>query len=165
MGVVSVTIRAHRHLVVYPLVPVTTHRTAPSLCCCTYFLFFRKVQRFSIVQNLTTNYSSLLKSVSGQFLDSAQSQRHNLHSTRRKANNCPFLVLLVDYFFTFSTPATASGVQDASCRLSPRPRRSRRGKATPTHPQASPCSPRSNRPRQSPRLRHCRSAGSLSAMP
>lgn len=101
MGVVSVTIRAHRHLVVYPLVPVTTHRTAPSLCCCTYFLFFRKEQRFSIVQNLTTNYSSLLKSVSGQFLDSAQSQRHSVRSTRRQANFCPFLVFLVDYFYFF----------------------------------------------------------------
>ena len=79
-------------------------------------------------------------SVSGQFLDYAQSQRHSVRSTRRKANFCPFLVFLVDYFFTFSTLATASGVQDASCRLSPRPRRSLRGNATPTPPQALPCS-------------------------
>lgn len=87
--------------------------------------------------------------VSGQFLDSAHSQRHSVRPTRRQANDCPFLVFLVDYFFTFSTLATASGVQDASCRLSPRPRRSLRGNAIPTHPQASPCSPRSNRPRPS----------------
>ena len=103
--------------------------------------------------------------VIGQFLDYAQSQRHSVRSTRRQANNCPFLVFLVDYFFTFSTLATASGVQDASCRLSPRPRRSLRGNATPTPPQALPYSPRLNRPRPSPRLHHCRSAGSLSAMP
>lgn len=35
--------------------------------------------------------------------------------------------------------ATASDDQDASVRLSPRPRRSPRGNAMPTRPQASPC--------------------------
>ena len=39
--------------------------------------------------------------VSGQFLDLTESQRHSLRSTRRQANNCPFLVFLVDYFLTF----------------------------------------------------------------
>lgn len=76
-----------------------------------------------------------------------------------------FWYYLLIIFFTFSTLATASGVQDASCRLSPRPRRSPRGNAIPTRPQASPCPPRSGRPPLSPRPRRCRSAGSLSAMP
>lgn len=39
--------------------------------------------------------------VSGQILESAQSQRHSLHSTRRQAKNCPFLVFLVDFFHFF----------------------------------------------------------------
>lgn len=109
------------------------------------------------------NFSDRVLKVSGQFLDSAQSQRYSVRSTRHQANNYPFLVFLVDYFFTFSTLATASGVQVASCRLSPRPRRSRRGKATPTRPQALPCSTPSGKPPPSPcplpRPRRCRSAG------
>lgn len=48
-----------------------------------------------------TNAGFHLLKVSGQFLDSAQSQRHSVRLTRRQANNCPFLVLLVDYFFYF----------------------------------------------------------------
>lgn len=101
--------------------------------------------------------------VSGQFWDYAQSQRHGVRLPRCRAKLCPFLLFLVDYFFSFPTLATASGVQVASCRLSPRPRRSRRGKATPTRPQALPCSTPSGRPPPSPcplpRPRRCRSAG------
>lgn len=66
-------------------------------------------------------------------------------------------------FFLFSYAGDSSGVQVAFCRLSPRPRRSRRGKATPTRPQALPCSTPSGRPPPSPcplpRPRRCRSAG------
>ena len=46
-----------------------------------------------------TNAGFHLLKVSGQFLDYAQSQRHSVRSTRLQANNCPFLVFLVDYFF------------------------------------------------------------------
>ena len=116
-------------------------------------------------QNLSTIFSILpIRFVSGQFSDSAKSQRHSLRSTRRQANNCPFLVFLVDYFFNFSTLVTASGAQYASCRLSPRPRRSLRRNAIPTRQQVSPCSPHLGRLLSSPRPRHCRSAGSLSAL-
>ena len=45
--------------------------------------------------------SRSVKSSCGQFLDYAQSQRYSVRSTRRQANNCPFLVLFVDYFFYF----------------------------------------------------------------
>lgn len=59
-------------------------------------------------------------SVSGQFLDYAQSQRHSVRSTRRKANFCPFwyFLLIIFHFFyagdslrcprCFLPPVTAS---------------------------------------------------------
>ena len=127
---------------------------------CAQYGFWLVVKNASTLDHRTSAVGCFgRRSVSGQFLDSIQSQAHSCRSTCRQANYCPILVFFVDYFFYFSMLVTASGAQDASFRLPPRHRRSLRGNATPTHPQASPCSPRSDKRPSFPRLHRCRSEG------